>query len=125
MSPRILLVNADKRLGLPLGRLLERSGYVFSQAADSAEAQASLSQGVPELIAINLAPAGSDGLELCQAVREHSAWRRVRLLLIGADAGPGAAAQARSMGADAYLELPFRNQRLLAAIGALLERGAP
>ncbi len=125
MPAQIMIVNADARLGLPLRLLLEGQGHVVAEAPDGAAALVRLEQARPDLILVNVSPPATGGYDLCQALREHPEWRRIRLLLIGSDAGEIVAAQARALGADAYLELPLRNARLCETVRALLGGAAP
>lgn len=120
MPALILMVNGDARLGIPLRLLLEGEGHAVSLANHGQAARTLLETDRPALILVNVSLPDIGGFELCQAVREHPEWRRIPLLLIGSQAGEIVTAQAKALGADAYLGIPFSNSSLCDTIGILL-----
>ena len=117
----VLLVDDDP----PIRRMLERTftaeGYRVEAAAGGGEALAAVERSVPDLLVLDVAMPGVDGLAVCRRLRSRGLAVPI-LLLTARDAVPDRVA-GLDAGADDYLVKPFASEELLARARALLRRG--
>jgi two-component system response regulator MprA len=118
----VLVVDDDP----PIRRMLERTfaaeGYRVEAAADGGEALAAVERSVPDLVVLDVAMPGIDGLAVCRRLRSRGLAVPI-LLLTARDAVPDRVA-GLDAGADDYLVKPFASEELLARARALLRRGS-
>lgn len=119
---RVLVVDDDP----PIRRMLERTfaaeGYGVDSAADGGAALAAVERSAPDLLVLDVAMPGVDGLAVCRRLRRAGLALPV-LLLTARDTVPERVA-GLDAGADDYLVKPFAAEELLARARALLRRGA-
>jgi len=106
-----------------LERTLGASGYEVRTVADGGVALAALEQSVPDLLVLDVAMAGIDGLAVAQRVRSKGLALPI-LFVTARDAVPDRVAGFQA-GGDDYLVKPFATEELLARVGALLRRTRP
>jgi two-component system KDP operon response regulator KdpE len=76
----------------------------------------------PDIVLLDLMLPGTDGFEVCRAIRERSA---VGIIVVSARGGEGDKVRALNLGADDYMTKPFGVDELLARITATLRRTRP
>jgi two-component system response regulator MprA len=118
----VLVVDDDA----PIRRMLERTfaaeGYGVETAADGGEALAAVERSVPDLVVLDVAMPGVDGLEVCRRLRRSGL--AVPILLLTARDSVADRVIGLDAGADDYLVKPFAAEELLARGRALLRRGS-
>jgi two-component system response regulator MprA len=119
---RVLVVDDDPPLRRMLERTLAAEGFAVSVAADGAGALVQTEQGAPDVIVLDIALPGLDGLAVCRRLRAKGLPTPI-LMLTARDAVPDRVAGLEA-GADDYLVKPFAVQELVARIRALTRRGA-
>jgi two-component system KDP operon response regulator KdpE len=75
-----------------------------------------------DIVLLDLMLPGTDGFEVCRAIRERSA---VGIIVVSARGGEGDKVRALNLGADDYMTKPFGVEELLARITATLRRTRP
>jgi two-component system response regulator MprA len=123
MAEAILVVDDDAPIRRMLERALSAEGYAVEAAADGALALVSVERSVPDLLILDVAMDGVDGLAVCRRIRDKGLALPV-LLLTARDGVPDRVA-GLDAGADDYLVKPFATDELLARVRALLRRGKP
>ena len=68
-SPSILIVDDDEVLRLLLKQFLEGEGYLVTEAADGSEALHKLSEAFYDLVIMDIAMPGIDGLAVCEQLK--------------------------------------------------------
>jgi two-component system response regulator MprA len=117
----ILLVDDDPPVLRMLGRTLAAEGYDVCPVPDGGAALAAVERSVPDLIVLDVAMPGLDGLAVARRVRERGLATPI-LLLTARDAVADRVA-GLDAGADDYLVKPFATEELTARVRALLRRG--
>ncbi len=117
----VLVVDDDVLIRRMLERTLTAEGYRVEGAADGGAALAAVERAVPDLVVLDVAMPGLDGLAVCRRLRRLGLAVPV-LLLTARDAVSDRVAGLDS-GGDDYLVKPFASEELLARIRALLRRG--
>ena len=118
----VLVVDDDAPIRRMLERTLAADGYAVEAAADGGEALASVERSAPDLVVLDVAMPGMDGLTVCRRLRQ-AGFALPILLLTARDAVTDRVA-GFDAGADDYLVKPFAPEELLARVRALLRRGS-
>src|SRR5690606_6319523 len=123
MKPRVLVSDDEPSLREMLGILLRRAGYETTLAASQREALQRIAEEEPfdAVITDLLMPDGS-GMDVLRAARERD--ESTQVLMITAHATTEQAVEAMRLGAYDYVQKPFNNDELLAALEKALEKRA-
>jgi two-component system, OmpR family, response regulator MprA len=117
----ILVVDDDAPIRRMLDRTLRAEGYDVVAAADGGAALAAVERAAPDLVVLDVAMPGMDGLAVCRRLRDKGLALPI-LLLTARDAVDDRVA-GLDAGADDYVVKPFAATELLARVRALLRRG--
>ena len=123
MSERILIVDDDAPVRRMLARTIAAEGYAVDEAGDGGAALIAVDRASPDLVVLDVAMPGLDGIEVCRRVRAKGL--SIPVLLVTARDAVADRVAGLDAGADDYLTKPFDSDELLARIRALLRRGKP
>jgi len=118
-APNILMVDDDTHVLRSLRAALESHGYRVRSAVNGPTALEACAAERPDVVLLDLALPGLDGVEVCRRLRN---WSRVPILVISARVHESQKVQALDAGADDYITKPFGTEELLARIRAALRR---
>jgi two-component system response regulator MprA len=116
----VLVVDDDPPLRRMLARTLLAEGYDVTVAGDGGSALAEAERTPPDLIVLDVAMPGLDGLAVARRLRSKGLATPI-LMLTARDAVPDRVAGLEA-GADDYLVKPFAVQELVARLRALIRR---
>src|SRR5256885_10876687 len=102
--PAFLVVYDDGPIRRMLERTLSAEGYEVAGAADGGEALAAVERSVPDLIVLDVAMPGLDGLTVCRRLRAKGL--ALPILLLTARDSAADRADGLDAGADDYLVKP-------------------
>ena len=117
---KILVVEDEPTLRNGLSDLLEGAGHVVEAVDDGLKAVARGVSPEVEMLVLDLALPGIDGLEVCRRLR--TARPELMILMLTARAREDDKVEGLSTGADDYVTKPFAARELLARIDALHRR---
>ncbi len=120
LRERVLVVDDDPPLRRMLERTLAAEGFEVAVAADGGAALVAAERVAPDVIVLDVAMPGLDGLAVCRRLRAKGLPTPI-LMLTARDAVPDRVAGLEA-GADDYLIKPFAVQELVARIRALTRR---
>ena len=120
MVHRVLLVEDEADIALPLVRTLEREGYGVSWADSGRGALDHLDSHDTDLVILDLGLPDMDGIDVCRAARESG--YDGGIMIVTARAGELDRVVGLDYGADDYLSKPFGLAELQARVRALLRR---
>jgi len=123
MASRVLIVEDDAPVRRMLSRSLEAEGFDVSSAADGGRALAAAERSTPDLVVLDVAMPGLDGLAVCRRLREKGMTGGI-LMLTARDAVDDRVS-GLAAGADDYVVKPFDYDELLARIRAVARRRMP
>jgi len=123
MGESILIVDDDAPVRRMLERTLAAEGHRVSSVADGGQALVAVERSVPDLLILDVAMPGLDGLAVCRRLRDKGVSTPI-LLLTARDAVADRVA-GLDAGADDYLVKPFAVEELTARVRALTRRGQP
>src|SRR6266511_3554550 len=121
---KVLLVEDDRKIANAVKRGLHAEGFTVEIAADGIEGGWLATEGVYDLIILDIMLPGRNGFQLCADLRDAGIWTPI--LMLTAKDGDLDEAEALDTGADDYLTKPFSFPVLVARARALLRRvGGP
>ncbi len=121
MAERVLVVDDDALVRRMLERSLAAEGFEVEAAADGGAALVAAERSAPDLVVLDVAMPGLDGLAVCRRLRAKGLSGAI-LMLTARDAVPDRVAGLEA-GADDYLVKPFAMEELVARLHALARRG--
>src|ERR1700754_2263411 len=116
----VLVVDDDATIRRMLERPLAAEGYAVAAVADGGTALAHAQRSVPDVIVLDAAMPGMDGLSVTRRLRAKGL--PVPILLLTARDALHERVAGLDAGADDYLVKPFEVEELTARIRALLRR---
>jgi DNA-binding response OmpR family regulator len=116
----VLVVDDEPRIVQLVRDYLERAGFTVITAADGPTALRSARTGHPDLIVLDLALPGVDGLDVARSLRRDGP---VPIIMLTARADESDKLVGLELGADDYLTKPFSPKELVARVRAVLRRG--
>jgi len=119
----VLLVDDDAPIRRMLARTLTAEGYAVSAVGDGGAALAQVERSVPDVIVLDVAMPGMDGLAVTRRLRAKGL--PVPILLLTARDALKERVAGLDAGADDYLVKPFEVEELTARVRALLRRNQP
>ena len=121
MPKKILIVDDEPNIVIPLQFLMEQNGYSTLVAQSGEEALELISKEKPDLILLDIMLPGVDGFEVCEIVRLNPEWRNTRVIFLTAKGRDVDIAKGMVLGADEYITKPFSNQQIIDTVKRLLE----
>ncbi len=115
---RVLLGEDDADVTTLLGMVLENAGYAVDSVRSGAEVLARCADDPPDLLLLDVAMPGLDGIEVLRRLRSSAA-PRLPVMLITARARPEDRALGLDAGADDYLVKPFDIDEVLERVDRL------
>ena len=120
MRAKILVVE-DNPINLKLvSDLLEFEGHEMLRAVNAEEAQAVLAGILPDLILMDIALPGMDGLTLTRQLKADERTRGIRIVALTAFAMKGDEQKALDAGCDGYITKPIDTREFPGRVAALL-----
>jgi two-component system, OmpR family, response regulator MprA len=116
----VLLVDDDAPIRRMLERTLTAEGYAITAVADGGAALAHVERSLPDVIVLDVAMPGLDGLAVTRRLRAKGL--AVPILLLTARDALHERVEGLDAGADDYLVKPFEVEELTARIRALMRR---
>ena len=120
MGKRILIVDDEPNIVVPLEFLMKREGFDTAVAGDGEEALSAVAQGAPDLVILDIMLPKLNGFEVCQRIRSDPRWNGVKVLILSAKGRDAEVAKGLGIGADAYVTKPFSTKDLVAQIKQML-----
>ena len=120
---RVLIVDDDRQIRELLTELIEDEGYEVMAAADGASGLEAVNSFAPDVVISDVVMPVLNGIELCRRIKQEPGTADVPVLLIsGLRTAAEDSIDGLTAGADDYLEVPFRNEKLLVKVARLAER---
>src|SRR5690606_11386800 len=110
----ILVVDDEANIRRMLVRLLEAEGYRAWEAADGAAALRVVEAEEPDVVLLDLAMPGMDGLETLAALRER--WPALPVVMMSGRATLADAVRATKLGAFHFIEKPLTPEAVLITV---------
>ena len=120
MAQRILIVDDEPNIVVPLEFLMKREGYEVAVAGDGQAALEAVARGAPDLVILDVMLPKLSGFEVCRRIRADPRWVGLKVLMLTAKGRDQEMEKGLGLGADAYVTKPFSTEDLVAKVGQLL-----
>ena len=120
MPQKVLIVDDEPSIILPLQFLMEQNGYIVTIAHNGEEAIKEITEFKPDLILLDIMLPVLDGFEICQILKENPKWKNIKIILVTAMGRDVNIAKGLALGADAYITKPFANSDIVQKVNELL-----
>jgi CheY-like chemotaxis protein len=118
----LVLIVDDHPVNLKLAsEVLLAGDYRVVSAADAEQAQKLLASLVPDLILMDIALPGMDGLSLTKIIKKDARLRHVPVVALTAYAMRGDELKASDAGCDGYITKPIDTRSLVDQVSALID----
>jgi DNA-binding response OmpR family regulator len=115
---RVLIVDDEENMAQSISRNLEKNGFETKIVTDGFQAGAFLATFKPHIMTLDLKMPGMDGFQMITFTRDSKEFHQIKILVISGL--PSEELQeAVNKGADAFLEKPFNQRKLVEKIIAL------
>jgi len=121
-SAKVLLVDDEDSLRKVMRDLLEREGYVVTEARDGVQALDQVDRVGPDIIVLDLNLPGLDGYGVLSHLRSRPATASIPVIVLTAKGDEDNEVRVFELGADDFLTKPFRARALSARLEAVLGR---
>jgi DNA-binding response OmpR family regulator len=120
MPHRILIVDDEPSIVVPLEFLMKREGYEVAVAGDGQAALDAIAGNAPDLVILDVMLPRMSGFDVCRQLRADPRRRGLKILMLTAKGRESEMQKGLGLGADAYVTKPFSTRELVARIRALL-----
>ena len=122
LKRKVLLVDDEDSLRRVMKDLLEREGYIVSEARDGVQALDQVDRTGPDVIVLDLNLPGLDGYGVLSHLRSRPATADIPVVVLTAKGDEDNEVRVFELGADDFLTKPFRARALSARLDAVLGR---
>ncbi len=119
-APRVLVVDDEPSARQTAHAMLLPAGYELRFAASGAEAVGLLDGAPMDLVICDVMMPGLDGHAVCRAIKAHSEWQYVPVMLVTALGDPDDIVRGLEAGADQFVTKPVEGAVLRARASAML-----
>ncbi|MDX2185269.1 MAG: ATPase, T2SS/T4P/T4SS family [Gemmatimonadaceae bacterium] len=119
---KVLLVEDEEPLRRVVRDLLEREGFIVSEAGDGVAALDEIDRSAPDVVVLDLNLPRLDGYGVLSHLRARQATASLPVIVLTAKGDEDSEVRVFEFGANDYLTKPFRPRALSARLHALLKR---
>jgi len=122
MKKSILIIDDETSVGTLLDISISQRGFRVKTALSGSEGIQKARQESFDLIILDVALPGMDGIEICQTLRETEGYEETPIIMISSRADSVTRQKASRAGASEYLVKPFTSEALLRQVEEQLAR---
>ena len=117
---RILVVDDNPRNLKLAFDVLEDAGYAVVEAVNAEEAQSMVDRNLCDLVLMDIALPGMDGLTLTRKIKANERTKHIRIIALTAFAMKGDDQKALAAGCDGYISKPIDIHQLPVQVAEIL-----
>jgi len=119
---RILIVDDEASIRRSLAGILADEGFETDEAIDGETALGALRRGLPDVVLLDIAMPGRDGIEILEDIR--GSWPELPVVMMSGHGTVETAVRATQLGAFDFIEKPLSVEKILLTLRHALERRA-
>ncbi len=121
MPKKILIVDDEPNIVIPLEFLMKQSGFEVLIARNGRTALDLTLSGRPDLILLDIMLPDISGWEVCQTLRMDFDLLDMKIIMLTAKSREVDISKGEALGADLYVVKPFSTKDLMASVQKLLK----
>lgn len=114
---KITIIDDEKEINWLLGNALKKRRFIVSSAETGREGLELVKRERPDVVLLDLRLKDVDGLNVLRKIKE--VWHRIKVIIISAFGGPLVREKATGLGADGFVDKPFKPEDIVKAIKKL------
>ena len=122
MAEKILIVDDDATMVNLLSTILEIDGFETQKALSGKEAFEILTEGLPDLVLLDIMMPEMDGFEVLARLRSDPVTKKLPIIVLTARTDDKDVFEGWRTGADEYVTKPFDPRKLVKTIRIVLSR---
>lgn len=119
----IVICDDNAALAVLMKHLLQKKGFSVLTAGDGSEGLDLLRRASPDILLLDLAMPGTDGLAVLEAMKGLEG-KRPYTIVISGQKGKEDRERAKALGSDEVWDKPFNTAALITRLEGLISRGA-
>jgi len=120
---KVLVIDDDKTTLTMLTMILTKANFLVLSALDGDEGMSMVETELPDLVISDILIPRIDGIDICEKIKTNPQLDHIKVILMTAIKNVMIQKEARSCGADAFVEKPTDSRELLTIIKNLFEEG--
>jgi DNA-binding response OmpR family regulator len=120
MAKKILIVDDEPSITVPLKFLMEQNQFQVKVVHTGEAAIAAMDDFQPDLVLLDVMLPAVDGFQVCQQIKENPRFRKIKVVFLSAMTRDLDIAKGNTLGADAYITKPFSNVDVVSQVKDLL-----
>ena len=120
MANKILIVDDEPSITVPLKFLMEQNQFEVMVVHSGEDALDAIERFVPDLILLDVMLPTVDGFQVCQNLKSDPHRKTIKVIFLSAMTRDMDIAKGNTLGADAYITKPFSNADVVRQIKDLL-----
>ncbi|MEM1214139.1 MAG: response regulator [Bacteroidota bacterium] len=120
---RVLVVDDEPNILVPIVFLMTQQGYKVEQARNGKEALERMATYQPHLVILDVMMPEMDGLETARHIRHDQRYQDTQIIFLTAKGTEQDKRQGYAIGGEVYLTKPFDNDELVHTVNELLQFG--
>jgi two-component system alkaline phosphatase synthesis response regulator PhoP len=122
MVKKILIVDDEPSITIPLKFLMEQNRFQVYVAHTGEDALAAVERFEPDLVLLDIMLPTVDGFQVCQRLKSNPNRKKIKVIFLSAMTRDIDLAKGNTLGADAYITKPFSNADVVRQVKDLLSR---
>jgi len=114
--PRILIIDDSPTLRMMIARVLQKTGFHVSMAANGTDGLNKAVQERPDCIILDVVLPGLNGFSVCRQLRAMDPEHDLSIIMVSSKNTPVDQHWGLRQGADRYLPKPFTEEQLLETV---------
>jgi DNA-binding response OmpR family regulator len=118
---KVVVIDDDKTTITMLTMILTKENYLVMSALDGEEGLEMIKTELPDLVISDVLIPKIDGIDICEKIKKDPSLSHIKVILMTALKNLMIQKEARTCGADGFMEKPADSRQLLTMIKSLLE----
>lgn len=124
MAAKILIVDDDPHILMPLEFLMIKNGYEVLIARNGMEAIGIIQKHIPDLVLLDIMMPDVNGYEICKLIRNTPGYERCKVVFVSAKTSEEDKKKGYELGASLYISKPFSTRDLVKKVAELIHEKA-
>ena len=122
-SKRILLVDDEPNIIIPIEFLMQQQGYQVDMAYNGKDALTKMEAHTPDVVILDVMMPEMDGFEVARQIRNNSKYENTSIVFLTAKGTDQDKMSGYDSGGEIYLTKPFENDELVQTVKELIQFG--